>query len=78
MTFASAALDADDRDAAAKVDALAHECIEHDAGAFGVLVRERLRRFQHRHRAAEPAKRLRQLEPDRTRADDDEMLRPGR
>jgi hypothetical protein len=50
--------------------------IEHDHCAFGVLARERLRRFQHRDRGAEAAKRLRQLEADRTRADDDEVLRP--
>ena len=39
--------------------------VEHDVGAFGVFARERLRRFQHRDRGAEPAKGLRQLEPDR-------------
>ncbi len=58
-------LDADDGDPGAKVDALAHQRIEHDAGAFRVLACERLRRFQHRHRGAEPAKGLRQLEADR-------------
>jgi hypothetical protein len=32
------------------------------------------RGFQHRHLRAEPAMRLRKLEPDRPAADDDEML----
>ena len=66
-TLAAGRFDARDRDAAAQRDAFARELVEHDARAFGILARERLRRFEHRHRGAEPAVRLRQLEPDRAR-----------
>ena len=51
-------------------------CVEHDRGAFRVVLGERLRRLQHGDLGAEPAERLRQLEPDRAAADDDEMLGP--
>ena len=69
-------LDAHDLDAAADDDALAFELVEHDRGAFRIVLGERLRRFQHGHRAAEPAEGLRHFQADRPGADDDEMLRP--
>ena len=49
-------------------------CVEHDRGAFRIVLGERRRGLQHRHPGAEPAVRLRELEPDRPRADDEEML----
>ena len=49
-------------------------CVEHDRGAFRIVLGERRRGLQHRHLRAEPAMRLRQLEADRPAADDDEML----
>src|ERR1700750_3429644 len=56
-------------------DTLALELIEDDGGAYGIVVRKRLRRSQNSHRTAQPAESLRQLQSDRTAADDDEVLR---
>ena len=64
-----------DLDAAADRDALTRERVEHDGGAFGILLAERLRRVQHGDLGAEPAERLRQFEPDRAAAEHDQMLR---
>ena len=69
-------LDAHDLDAAADDDALAFELVEHDRGAFRIVLGERRRRFQHGHRAAEPAEGLRHFQPDRTGADDNEAVGP--
>jgi hypothetical protein len=76
LDLRSRAFRARDRDVAANRNALALERVEHDRRAFAIFARERLTRLQHRDRGTEPAKGLRKLEPDRTRADDDEMLRP--
>ena len=66
-----------DLHAAADRDALARQRVEHDGDAFRVFLAERLRRnLQHRHLGAEPAERLRELEPDSARAEHDQMLRP--
>jgi hypothetical protein len=67
------ARDTRDRGARVQPHALARERIEHHGGAFGVLAGERLARLDHRDRAAEPAEGLGQLEPDRPRADDNEV-----
>ena len=58
-----------DLDAAADRDALARERIEHDGGAFRIFLAERLRHVEHGDLGAEPAERLRQLEPDRAGAE---------
>ena len=76
LDLCARAFDAGDYDVAANDDALARERIEHDRRAFGVFARERLRCFQHRDRAPEPAKGLRELEPDRAGADNDKVFRP--
>ena len=66
-----------DLDVAADRDALARQRVEHDGDAFRVFLGERLRRnLQHRHLGAEPAERLRELEPARARAEDDQVLGP--
>ena len=67
-----------DLDAAADDDALALELIEHDGGAFRIVLGERRRRLQHGHLAAEPAEGLRHFQADRPGADDDEMLAAAR
>ncbi len=64
-----------DLHAGAQRDALAGERVEHDASAFRIVAGKRRRRFEHRDLGAEPAKRLRQFEAGRARADDDEMAR---
>ena len=73
---AARVLDSRDLDAGADNDALALELIEHDRGAFGIVLGERRCRFQHGHFAAEPAERLRHLQADRPGADNDETVRP--
>ena len=74
LDLGAARLDPHDLDAAADVDAFARERVEHDRGAFRIFLAERRRRFEHRDLGAEPAERLRELEPDRPAADDDQML----
>ena len=59
---------------AAKFDALACDLTENDVCAFRIFAGERLRCLQHRHRRAEPAKGLRQLEADGATSNDDEMV----
>ncbi len=51
------------------LDPLAGERIEHDGGAFRIVLGERARRFDHDHVRPQAAKRLRQLDPDRAAAD---------
>ena len=68
--------DADDIDAAADDDALALELIEHDHGAFRIVLGERCGLLQHSHRTPQAAEGLRHFQADRPGADDDEMLRP--
>ena len=71
----SVVADARHLDAGADHDAFARQLVEHDRGAFRIVLGERRRGLEHGHLRAEPPVRLRELEPDRPRADDDEMLR---
>ena len=61
-------------DAGAENYAVALERGENNRGAFRIVLAERGRRFDHGHGAAEPAERLREFDPDRTAADDQEVL----
>ena len=71
----SARFDMRNGHALAQHDAFRRELVEQDARALGVFARKRRAGFQHGHRGAEPAECLRELEPHRPGADDDEMLR---
>jgi len=62
-------------DPGAQLDALAFEGIEHDRGAFRIFARERCRCFEYADLRAQATERLRQFEPDRPGADDDQMTR---
>src|SRR5215471_800130 len=66
--------DPDDIHATANNDAFAFKPIDDDRRAFGIILGERLRDLENRHRASETAKGLRHFEADWTRADDNEML----
>ena len=59
----------------AQRDAFAGERVEHDGCAFRIGIGQRRRRVEHGDFGAEPAKRLRQLEADGIRANDNEMAR---
>src|SRR6266576_6834802 len=50
------------------------QLFEHDRSAFGIVVGKRRCRLEHRHFGAEAPMRLRELKPDRTGPDDDEMF----
>ncbi|MDP1910493.1 MAG: hypothetical protein Q8K85_19505, partial [Hyphomicrobium sp.] len=76
--FAFVMRDRDHLDGAAQHNAVARELVEHDRGAFGIVLGERRRRLTHGDRAAEAAKRLRHFQTDRSTADDQQMLRPLR
>src|SRR5581483_11969827 len=67
--------DARHRDALANHHAVMAQLIEHDARAFAVGSTQRRAGFEHGDLRAKAAKCLRELEPDRAGADDDEMLR---
>ena len=58
----------------AQPDALAHELIEHDRGAFGIILPQGLERIEHGHVRAQPAEGLGKFEADRAGPDHDEML----
>ena len=59
-------------------DAFGRKRVAHDGDGLRVVLRHDLLGFEHGHARTEAAEGLRQLEPDRTAADDEQMLRQDR
>jgi hypothetical protein len=72
---ARAAADPFDGNALADIDALGQHPAAHHVGGLRVVAAQQAEHLQYRHPAAQLPVRLRHLHPDRTAADDDQMVR---
>ncbi len=70
------ALDAGDLDARADRDPFTGQMAGETGDELGIVARKHRPDVEHRDPRAQPAMRLRHLDPDRTAADDDQMVRP--
>ena len=70
--------DALDQRALADLHALGAQALQHHLGHLGVVLAQRLQRLEHGDAAAEAQVGLRQLQPDRAAADDDQVVELSR